>query len=208
MVIAPSSTQERDNINGNLLLIKSFSEKHHLYNDLHGWGHTLRVLENARRISRVEGGHWDLIEAMTWLHDIGRKYEDPQKQDHAELSAEIAEPFLRTLNLSPPIISEIIDGIKVHSFSRGKKTEMLEAQILSDADKLDALGAVGIFRASAYQYQHKQGLQEVLRHFEEKLLILDQKMYLHTSKRIAAERIERLKQYRSQLLDELNQETH
>lgn len=194
--------QPLNNLTENLQHIKEIARTYYHDDDLHGWGHVLRVLENARRLHAVEGGEWVIIETLVWLHDVGRKLEKTEGKHHALLSANLAAEFLETLSIDPKLISTIVEGIMSHSFSIGGKPSTLEAKILSDADKLDAIGAIGIYRACAYQVQHGLGIQAVLDHFEEKLLILDQKMYLPAALSIAKKRIERLLQFQKDLLEE------
>ena len=94
----------------------------------------------------------------------------------------MAEEFLSQYELSKGLIEFIIEGIKAHSYSYGETAQSLESQILSDADKLDALGAIGIFRACAYQHKNENGIDSVLSHIDEKLLKLESVMYLETSR--------------------------
>ncbi|QEE15454.1 HD domain-containing protein [Promethearchaeum syntrophicum] len=169
--------------------IKEFSKEHYPEKEgLHGLPHVKRVLQTARRIHAHEGGSWPLIECIVWLHDIGRKYEKEQKKNHAIISGKSAETFLKTLDFSPRDIQEIRHGILGHSYSMGGKPQTLEAQITSDADKLDALGAVGIFRVCAYQGQQGSGIPAVIAHINEKILKLESHMFLDFSKGLAHER--------------------
>jgi uncharacterized protein len=183
--------------------IHKFAQQHHAADDVHGWGHVLRVLENARIIHEHEGGSWPLIEAMVLLHDIGRESESVKKKSHALLSAEITGDYLRSLDLPLSLIETIQQGILGHSFTLGQRAQDLEGKILSDADKLDALGAIGIFRTCAFQANSHTGLSGVLAHLDEKLLGLQQLCFLDTSKRIAEERTSRLRRFKADLLEEL-----
>ena len=187
-----------------LPLIESFAKSHYdLHDDLHGLQHILRTFEHARRIQIIEGGSWEVISAIIWLHDIGRPYETTQHIHHAKISHDLAQPFLAELNLPNSIRSVILEGILAHSFSIGQRANILEAKIVSDADKLDALGAIGIFRACAFQYAQKTGIQGVLQHLEAKLLHLDNEIYLPSSLTLARERIARLLRFKEELLEEL-----
>lgn len=187
--------------------IKDFAAEHYLENDgLHGLSHVKRVLQNARRIHAHQGeGSWPLIEIIVWLHDIGRKYEEEQKKNHAIISAKSAGEFLKSLNFSSQDIQEIRHGILGHSFSMGGKPQTIEAKITSDADKLDALGAVGIFRVCAYQGQKKLGISEVISHIDEKILKLENRMFLDFSKKLAKERTKIIIEFKQQLKDELTE---
>jgi len=188
--------------------IKEFAIKHYPeFEGLHGLPHIKRVLQNARRIHAHEGGggSWPLIESIVWLHDIGRIDEKKKKKNHAIISAKSAGDFLKTLNLSSQDIQEIRHGILGHSYSMGGKPQTLEAQITSDADKLDALGAVGIFRVCAYQGQKNLGISEVIAHLDEKILKLENQMFLDYSKILAKDRTKIIIDFKKQLQDELTE---
>ena len=171
--------------------------------DLHGLAHIQRVLTNAHRMYVLEGGNWALIEAIIWLHDIGRASEKEERKNHAILSWELATPFLAQFSLTDHILQEMRQGIIAHSFSNGEEAYSLEAQIVSDADKLDALGAIGIFRACAYQALHQQGIKQVLTHCDEKLYQLEHMMYLPSGKALAKKRTARIRQFHADILEEL-----
>ncbi|MHA1744615.1 MAG: HD domain-containing protein [Promethearchaeota archaeon] len=198
----PSSS----NLSQCLPQIHSYAKKFYSSNDaLHGLAHIQRVLTNAHRIHVLEGGNWELIETIIWLHDIGRSLEKERQKNHAILSWELASAFLTQFSLPNHILQEIRHGIVAHSFSNGENAQSLEAQIVSDADKLDALGCIGIFRACAHQALHHQGIYHVLVHFEEKLYRLEQMMYLPLGKTLAKIRTARLRQFHADILEELKE---
>ncbi|WP_457558062.1 HD domain-containing protein [Candidatus Harpocratesius sp.] len=176
-------------------------------NDLHGWGHIQRVWSNCRKIianlDKKEDVQLDLLELAVYLHDIGRKQEKLSNKNHALLSADLSTQFLTSHSIPEPIINAINHIIISHSFSLGKRAQTLEAQILSDADKLDALGSVGIYRVCAYQTLHGGNIQSIISHCDEKLLILKEKLYLDASKKIATPLINRIRQFKENLLEEL-----
>ena len=183
--------------------IKEYALEHYPENEgLHGLPHVKRVLQNAQRIHAHEGGSWPLVECIVWLHDIGRKYEKEQKENHAFISGKSAEKILKSLDFSSQDIQEIKHGILGHSYSMGGKPQTLEAQIASDADKLDALGAVGLFRVCAYQGQKGFGIPEVIAHIDEKILKLESHMFLDFSKRIAHERSSFITEFKKRIEEE------
>lgn len=117
----------------------------------HGWDHTLRVLRLAERIGSVEGADPDVLLVATLLHDIGRHAEDESRGCvcHALHGARLAGPVLREtcMGLSSDQRENVLHCIRSHRF-RGRETpESLEARVIFDADKLDAIGAIGIARA-------------------------------------------------------------
>ncbi len=183
--------------------IRIFARQKYTGDDVHGLGHVERVLKTGKKIMAVSGGYPALLETLTWLHDIGRAEEKARGEHHAQISADMAGDYFRALGFPPKIIDLVTAGILSHSFSVGGEAEYLEAQILSDADKLDATGAVGIFRASCHHYSNAEGLQQLMDHFDEKLLILGGKLYLEESKNMVSPRIGRLRQFKLDLLEEL-----
>lgn len=177
-------------------------------NDLHGWGHIQRVWTNCRKIianlNKKEEVQLDLLELAVYLHDIGRKHEKLRNKNHALISADLSRQFLTSLSIPEPIINAINHIIISHSFSLGVHAQTLEAQILSDADKLDALGSIGIYRVCAYQTLHGGNIQSIISHCDEKLLLLDKKLYLDESKRIAAPLMEQIRDFKENLQKESN----
>jgi len=170
--------------------------------DLHGVGHVRRVLHIAQNLHQREGGSWPVIEAAIWLHDIGRQDEAKMGIHHALLSSHMAAAFFLEHGLTTIEVSEVIHAIEAHSFSIGGRATTLEAQLVSDADKLDALGAVGIFRVCAYQGQKRQGIPQIIAHCHEKLYVLGDQMYLPSSKARAEELTARIRDFVAQLLEE------
>ena len=167
----------------------------------HGWPHVERVAAYAERIAEsIDNVDYDVLAIAILLHDIGRFYHT--NQHHAIASSKVAEVFLRRINYDEEFIRKVSHAIIAHSFSLGVKAETVEAKILSDADKLDALGAIGIFRVIYTSGARKRGISESLRHFEEKILKLREKLYLPQSKKIAWELQKRVELYVAWLKDE------
>ena len=107
------------------------------------------------------------------------------------------------IHLHEETSDRIVHSILAHSFSANGIANTIEAKILSDADKIDALGAVGIYRAACFQHDHGTGLMAMYRHFFDKLFLLPSKMYTETGQQIAKQRVQLMKAYISQLEDEL-----
>ncbi|MHA1733516.1 MAG: HD domain-containing protein [Promethearchaeota archaeon] len=180
--------------------------------DEHGAGHTLRVLANARAIHEKEGGRWDIVKVTALLHDVGRPVEMEARQrraggevgvevpNHAEVSAGKARVLLERLGLPRDTVELVTRGILAHSFSAGVVPETLEAKIVSDADKLDALGAIGVFRTISYQVRAGTGLDGVIDHFHAKLLRLHERMHTATGRALAKERTEFMEAWLERLL--------
>lgn len=125
--------------------------KKKLANSSHDLEHTYRVLSLAMRIADTEPScNKEVLRLACLLHDIARADEDADGErriDHAVVGAEIAEQLLTKLGVSEPVVKQVAHCIRSHRY-RGKfLPESLEAKILSDADKLDAIGAIGVARA-------------------------------------------------------------
>ncbi|RJQ66308.1 MAG: HD domain-containing protein [Desulfobacteraceae bacterium] len=115
----------------------------------HDWEHTLRVHALCRRIGPVEGADMQVLEAAAYLHDIGRADQDASRGAlcHAALGAEKARGILDALPLDKPRRDNIVHCVRTHRFRDDHTPATLEARVLFDADKLDAIGAVGVARA-------------------------------------------------------------
>lgn len=116
------------------------------FNDpAHGWEHVLRVYRLALHIAGQEGADLFIVGSAALLHDIGRLVRQKGIQ-HAALSVEEARPLLEKYKLEEEQIEAILHAIEAHSYKRGIEPRTLEARVVSDADRLDGLGAIGIQR--------------------------------------------------------------
>ena len=115
----------------------------------HDWDHTLRVHKMCMHIGPIEGADMIVLQIAAYLHDIGRRLQDESMGSvcHAEKGAELAVELLSNISISEQQKANIIHSIKSHRFRGNSRPETLEAKVLFDADKLDAIGAIGIGRA-------------------------------------------------------------
>ena len=115
----------------------------------HAWDHTQRVCRLCEQIGAVEKGDLAVLRIAALLHDIGRSLQDRTQGAlcHAEQGARLATPLVARLPLSPEQKQNVVHCIRAHRFRGTRAPDTLEAQILFDADKLDAIGAVGVARA-------------------------------------------------------------
>jgi uncharacterized protein len=115
----------------------------------HDWDHTQRVVDLCRRLGPVENADMTTLLSAAYLHDIGRAEQDHTNGSvcHAEKGACLATDILSSLPLTASQKENIIHCIRAHRFRDGHAPESIEAKVLFDADKLDAIGAVGIARA-------------------------------------------------------------
>jgi uncharacterized protein len=113
----------------------------------HDVEHVRRVVANAKRLARAEGAPLDVVVPAAWLHDFVHVAKD--SPDRARASALAADEAIRLLGAwghPPLLLPEIAHAIEAHSFSAGIAPRTLAARVVQDADRLDALGAVGIAR--------------------------------------------------------------
>ena len=115
----------------------------------HAWEHTQRVFRLCRHIGAAEGADMDVLLMAACLHDIGRVYQDTSdgKVCHAEKGVELAHPVIDPLSMAKRRKTNILHCIHAHRFRKPPHPETIEARVLFDADKLDAIGAVGVARA-------------------------------------------------------------
>ena len=118
----------------------------------HDADHTQRVLNMAMHIAESEHADTEVIRYAALLHDIGREEENASKGklNHAEIGGEEAREILTAEQLEPEFVERVVQCIKTHSYRKAVPPQSLEAKILYDADKLDALGAIGIGRAFVF----------------------------------------------------------
>lgn len=172
----------------------------------HDWDHTERVLHLCLRIGRKEKADLGILKLAAVLHDIGRAEEDRTngKVCHSEAGARLAEGILRAEGVAETRIARIAHCIETHRFRKDAAPATLEARILFDADKLDAIGAVGIGRAFLFAGEvgarmHNKGIDlsktepytaedTAYREFMVKLRHIKGRMHTREGKRIAAER--------------------
>jgi len=180
------------NVDEILSAVRTFAYNNSENDDLHGFKHVERVLNLCVQIGTALNANLLTIKIAALLHDVGRIHEENNDvKNHAEISAEMAEKFFQKTNFNLNIdnIENIIHSIRAHSFSNKVKPKTLEAKILSDADKLDALGAIGLYRTIIYSFKLKNGgIEKVIEHLEKKIIKLKDRMYLDISKEIAKER--------------------
>lgn len=174
----------------------------------HDYFHLKRVVENALKIGKAENANLFLVELSAWLHDVG----DYKLHDGVDRSEELVKEFLLTQNLSDELIDKVNEIISQVSFSKGNSVTSLEAKVVQDADRLDALGAIGIARAFAYGGSRGRELwnpdqpdSTTVQHFYDKLLKLKDLMNTDTAKVIAEKRHRFLEEFLDQFYEEWEQ---
>jgi uncharacterized protein len=120
---------------------------------VHGFDHVLRVYRLAERLARAENADIQIVLAAVLLHDAqgGASGQDAARRDHQHASAEFAGQILQAAGWTQERIVAVQHCIRSHRFREEREQPAtLEAQVLFDADKLDAIGAIGVVRAVAF----------------------------------------------------------
>lgn len=177
----------------------------------HDWSHIERVVRNARTIGKSENADLFVTELAALLHDIAdSKFHDGNE----EIGPERSERFLKELGLPEDDVEHVVNIVRYVSFKNeldpggNDGFDSLELRVLKDADRLDAIGAIGIARAFHYggfknrslydpsipplenqsKEQYKKSTAPTINHFYEKLLLLTDKMKTKTGREMAEKR--------------------
>lgn len=170
----------------------------------HGLDHVLRVVYLCESIGKEENADMMVLLPAALFHDIARQKEREMGIPHEEAGAQMAERYLRSIQYDEERIPKITHAIRTHRYRSTVKPETLEARILSDADKLDAMGAVGIARTFIRAGEHGGEIRDAVEHIHDKLLKLYGLMYTGTAKKIAEERHRYLCAFLETLADEVS----
>lgn len=189
----------------------------------HDWHHIDRVRKNARLIwSKEQQGEWFIIEMAALLHDIP----DDKLNESEEAGWAKLDSFLQSIQIESETLSKIKNCIETVSYKGGRMIELdsIEAEIVQDADRLDALGAIGIARTFAFGgkkghpiyepglnvrgqmslEEYRDGDSSSVNHFYEKLLKLKDKLNTEQAKQIAEERHRFMETFLEQFYSEWN----
>jgi len=156
----------------------------------HGLDHVERVTRLCEMIGANEHADMGILLPAALLHDIGRPVEKEKGTRHEAEGAQIAERFLRSIGYNEDLIPPITHAIRTHRFRSKETPGTPEARILADADKLDAMGAVGIGRTFMRAAEHGGTVNDAVEHFHDKLLKLKDLIHTETARDIARERHE------------------
>ncbi len=190
----------------------------------HDWWHTYRVWHNAQQIAQSEAVNPVLVELGALLHDIAdAKFHEGDE----EIGPRIAQQFLEKQRVDAPIIEHVVNIVRHISFKGGNFQQAFrspELAVVQDADRLDALGAIGIARTFHYggfrnrplydpnvppnlnmsREEYKRSQAPTINHFYEKLLLLKDRMNTETGKQLAEERHQFMEQFLTQFYQEWN----
>ncbi|GAB4209605.1 MAG: HD domain-containing protein [Roseiflexaceae bacterium] len=128
----------------------AFLAEHMAGDSAHDLAHVHRVVANAVALAREERADLAVVLPAAWLHDcITVPKDSPLRAQASALAARVACRFLEDAGYPPLLLPAISHAIETHSFSAGIAPQTLEARVVQDADRLDALGAIGIARCLA-----------------------------------------------------------
>lgn len=182
----------------------------------HDRSHVLRVVANVKALAAAEGADPRIVVPAAWLHDcVQVPKHSPDRARASRLAADAAGEYLRGAGYPAEPIPAIEHAIHAHSFSAGVEARTLEAKVVQDADRLDALGAVGIARTMMLGgvlgvplYDAAEPIpvtrtpddrQSVLDHFFVKLLRLEERMQTESGRREAARRTAFMREYLAEI---------
>lgn len=174
----------------------------------HDYYHIERVVINSRKILQTEKADGFLVELAAWLHDLG----DHKLHNGVDKSEELINAFLNSLVVEQHIIDRVIEIVSQVSFSKGNRTSSIEAEIVQDADRLDAIGAIGIARCFAYggskhrilySPDEKEKESSSTQHFYDKLLKIKGLINTESAKLIAARRHSFMEEYLAEFYREV-----
>jgi uncharacterized protein len=190
----------------------------------HDWFHIERVLKIAEFIQSQEGGDLEIVQLAALLHDIS-----DHKMNGGVLNAggNVAFEMLKELNYDlskATLVKEIVDGVSYKGAHVPDVMNSIEGKIVQDADRLDAIGAIGIARAFAYggsrnrpMYtpdsnpkmhesfeEYANAKSHTVNHFYEKLLLLQNRLHTASAKKIGKERHLFMEQFLEQFYNEWN----
>lgn len=194
----------------------------------HDWWHVVRIVNTARKIHSQEGGDWRIIHLTLLLHDVGDGKVIGQDNDDYS----IAQDFLEGKGLTQQVVNQIMSIIKTMSYSKSfdnpERNDSIEFKIVQDADRLDAIGAIGVARAFAYggsrsrllydpdytspefkssaDFKKTRAEGSTIHHFYEKLLLLKDNLNTPTALEIAGQRDAYMRAFLQEFLDEWNGE--
>lgn len=209
--------------NHQLIAIREFAKSFHLIDATgHDWFHISRVVNVAKQIALAENVDVDKVEVVALLHDIA---DYKMNNGDENIGFEKITQFLTAIDFTQDQISEIITDIKNISFKGGNNdnsNQSITSKVVQDADRIDAIGAIGIARTFAYggskkrmmydpeikpqlhqtAEEYKNSTAPTINHFYEKLLLLKDKMNTNTAKQIAEQRHLFLEQFLAQFFKE------
>lgn len=186
----------------------------------HDRAHIQRVVANARKLAREENAQLAIVIPAAWLHDCVTMHKDSDKRSKASrMAGAKAARFLKESGYAEEQIPAIEHAIAAHSFTAQIKPQTVEAKVVQDADRLDAIGAIGIARCFTVggilgtrlydpvepfpEKRQADDRQNTIDHFFVKLLTLADTMQTSAGKAEAIKRTEFMQRFLKQFQEEI-----
>lgn len=199
---------------------RRFLEESGTWDEAHDVAHVERVVNTALCLAELERAEYGVVFPAAWLHDCVRIPKNhPERPRASRLAAKRAAVYLEEAGYDAAPLAEIAHAIEAHSFSAGIPARTIEARVVQDADRLDALGAIGIARCVAVgaalnrplyhsgdpfcQRRSPDDRVATLDHFFTKLLTLEETMQTAAGRSEARRRTAFLRDFLAQLESEI-----
>ena len=186
----------------------------------HDFLHVCRVVRNAIHLARIEGADLNIVLPAGYFHDyVNLAKDDPKRKQASTMSAVAALDYLSKVDYPNQFLGGIEHAIAAHSFSAQIRPESIEAKVIQDADRLDALGAIGIARCFSTAARlgtpyysigdpwaverHIDDKQYAIDHFPAKLFQIAETMQTESAQIEARKRVIFMKDYLTQMQDEM-----
>jgi len=201
-------------------LCKQFIENDDSNDAAHDLAHVQRVVNHAKTLLDQTDANPQIVLTAAWLHDcVVLSKNHPDRKISSQLAAKKAEPFIQTLSFSHDHVQDILHAIEAHSFSGNTEPKTIEAKIVQDADRIDALGAIGIARCFAVggelgtslynpddpfcDHRTPNDSRWTVDHFYAKLFKLPETMNTLAGRKLAQERVDFMHKFLRQLSSEV-----
>ena len=189
----------------------------------HDFAHIERVVSMAKKLANAESADLNVVVPAAWFHDcVAVAKNSPDRPIASKLAAEKARAALTRLNYDPALLPSIEHAIIAHSYSANVPPSSLEAEIVQDADRMDALGAVGVARCMLVggaigrtlyepsdplcEHRSPEDLKYTVDHFFTKLLHIGKTMNTESAKREAIRRTNYMRDFLTQLKRDIRAE--
>jgi uncharacterized protein len=189
----------------------------------HDVSHVSRVAALARAIAEAERANVDVVVAAAWMHEhVNLPKDHPDSARSGDLCAEAVAPILRDEGFDAAFVDAVAACIRDHAFSKGAAPSSMEARVLQDADRLDAIGAIGIARCFATTTEMRRPFYAPddpfcrarapndkewgIDHFFRKLLRIPSLLHTDTARAMAKDRLRAMESFLDQLAREIGVE--
>lgn len=177
----------------------------------HGWNHINRVIKNAEYLAEEEGADPKIARYAALLHDYVREPKHEFEEGSAEESSEKSEELLKETRLNQEEIGKVMKAVERHSRLSREKPESIEEKVVHDADKIEAVGTIGVTRyfliGEELGWTYRETAEKYLKEAE-KLINEGRDSYTETGRKIIRERYRESKRICEEMLEELRPLQH